>query len=627
VQGLKPAITAKTGVMLGLWGLGAGSCVLGLAAPPPHGPHHGVGEQVLDLLRVLCATALVIVLLLGPGVAWRARRGQDRMALGFLPLPGLALLAATGGLAWALAGDIEPWVTSLAVLAPVMAWLLWVLIRQPSEDLLSWEEGWVLLIVGCVLGFTIARSLWSPGPSGELYGGTVSRTLEVGNRSDSRIPFVIVQLVGHGTTPYSPLAASYFAPYDFSSRGPLEGLAAAPVVLAAGGRPPVELPNQTWAPFDRQGFMAYRLAMMAFACTAFLSLWTLVRKLGSSGAARLALLLGATTPFLVHEVWFTWPKLLASSLVILAAICIIERRPLAGGLLTGFGYLVHPVALVSLPILAMLALWPLVGARLKRPHVRSAVLVLAGAAVCVLAWRLVNGSHYTQSGFADYLAHAGFNFDPTAWEWVSFRFMSVGNTLVPLMLVFASAHDSYINVFGGISPASIHFFFQYWTGVPFGAAIVFFPLLLIALWRAARRWRWPVFVAVIAPFAAFAVYWGASKTGMLREGLQAWMLAVLAVVALEQSAEGFSWLRSAPLRAVLALRSFELLVLALGPTIATGRLIIWDFALVDIVALAAMVGFSAALAAALWRERAPEPPPEAERPQAAAPSLARSSVG
>ena len=52
MQGLKPAITGKTGVMLGLWGLGAGSCVLGLAAPPPLGPHHGVGEQALDLLRV-----------------------------------------------------------------------------------------------------------------------------------------------------------------------------------------------------------------------------------------------------------------------------------------------------------------------------------------------------------------------------------------------------------------------------------------------------------------------------------------------------------------------------------------------------------------------------------------------
>jgi hypothetical protein len=96
--------------------------------------------------------------------------------------------------------------------------------------------------------------------------------------------------------------------------------------------------------------------MMAFACTVFLSLWTLTRRLAGTPAAYLALLLAATTPFLVHEVWFTWPKLLAASFVLLAAACIIERRPVAGGLLAGIGYLAHPMALLSYPALGLLAL-------------------------------------------------------------------------------------------------------------------------------------------------------------------------------------------------------------------------------------------------------------------------------
>ena len=135
--------------------------------------------------------------------------------------------------------------------------------------------------MGCALGIAIGRALWALGPLYELYGGMVSRTLEVGGRSDSRIPFVIVQLVANGAGPFSKLAAAYLNPFDFSSRGPLAGLASTPIVLARGGRPPVDLPNQPWMPFDPQGFMAFRIAMMTFAATSLLSLWTWS---GGSGA-------------------------------------------------------------------------------------------------------------------------------------------------------------------------------------------------------------------------------------------------------------------------------------------------------------------------------------------------------
>ncbi len=93
--------------------------------------------------------------------------------------------------------------------------------------------------------------------------------------------------------------------------------------------------------------MAYRVAMMTFAATAFVALWDLTRRVAGTQAARVALVLAVTTPFLVHEIWFTWPKMLAAAFVLLAAICVLSRRPLSAGLLIGTGYLVHPSALAG----------------------------------------------------------------------------------------------------------------------------------------------------------------------------------------------------------------------------------------------------------------------------------------
>lgn len=597
--------------MLGVLALGALGCLLGLIAEPAAGIHGGIREQLLDLLHVAGTAALALALLLGPGILWRAL-GPHRPGLGFLFLPGLGLLVGLGALAWALAGASDPRGVCFAAAAPVLAALAAGLLWAPPGEIFDREERRALLVVGCVLGLAVARALWSLGPDGELYAGTISRTLEVGDRSDSRISFIVPTLAAHGAGPYGTLGAGQFSPYNFSSRGPLPGLASAPVVLLSGGRPPAGYPDQPWAPFDAQGFMAYRLAMMSFACTAFLSLWDLVRHLAGRGAAYLALLLAATTPFLVHEVWFTWPKMLAASLVLLAAICVISERPGRGGLLVGLGYLMHPVALLSLPVLGLIALWPLRGASWRRPRLREALLV-AGLAVFAIAWRLINGSHYDQSTFLNYFEQAGPVAHPPPWDWIEFRLESVANTLVPLLLIVASSSNGSINMVGGESPAVIHLFFQYWNTLPFGVAIVFFPLLLVALWRAGRRWPWPVLAAVVAPFLLFAVYWGSYSTGMMREGLQAWALTLFAVVACEQAASGFGWLRSAPVRALLALRVVEVVAVAMVPTVATrGELLSGTVTLTDAVAVAAMLAFGAALGALVWSSSRLVIPPRRE---------------
>lgn len=381
-------------------------------------------------------------------------------------------------------------------------------------------------------------------------------------------------------------------------------MASAPIVLMTGGRPPLGAPDQPWQPFDAQGFMAFRIAMIVFSCTALLSLWELVRRIGGAPAARFALLLGVSTPFLYADLWFTWPKLLAASFVLLAGLCVIERQPFRAGLLLGVGYLMHPSALIGGLAVGLLALWPLAGARLLRPRISGALLLVAGTAVSVLAWRLFNGSHFIQDSFIEYVTQAYPHYHASVGQWIEFRLATLGNTLVPGFLPLFHSDSVSINAPFATSPGVVHFFFQPWTGVPFGLGILFFPLLLVSLWRAGRRWPWPIAATVVLPLLAFAIYWGASITGLLREGMQAWVLTLIAVVALQQAAAGFPWLRSLPIRAILTLRAVEVLALAVGATLGT-----WDFNPIralfkfnDAVAVLLILFFSLLLIRTVWRD-------------------------
>jgi Dolichyl-phosphate-mannose-protein mannosyltransferase len=642
-------VSHERAVLLGMWALAVLGCFLGLVFPPPAGTNLGLAEQLLDLVRLLTSAALSIVLVLGPGLVIRIRNPRRHWELGFVPIPGMAMLVVIGCVAWVLAREIHPRIVCALALALILVWLLVSVVRA-GPDFTTSEERGALAVVAAALGIAIARSLWSLGPSGELLGGTTFRTLEVGATADSVVPYRIVQLVAHGGSPFGSVAQFYFGSYTFSSRGPLSGLASAPVVLGSGGRPPTGSWGAPWSPFDPQGFMSYRLATMTFASTALLSVWTLTRRLGGKRAARFALLLAATTPFLIHEIWFTWPKLLAASLVLLSATSLIKRRPLVAGLLLGAAYLAHPLALFSVPSLVLLAFWPLEGTRpsrplgprtvrsrgparaprirVPRPRVGPAVLMLGGLAVWLVAWRVANGSHYTQTNFLHYLTASGANNlfiadamrahglqpPPVALSaWLSDRLVLVGNTLLPLRVLLLSPHD--LNAVCGVrqlcvirSPFVVHFFLQYWVAVPFGLGIVFFPLLLQGLWRALKRCPWAVTATVIVPFVAFAIYWGDASTGLLREGLHTWVLTVLVVVALEQQRERFWWLRHPAARALLTLRSLEVLLLAMLPTIVTRhRLYEPQFPLTDVVAVVGMVAACGYLARMVWRERAPHP--------------------
>ncbi len=554
--------------MLALLALGALACLLGLADPPSNGPQATPGAELLDFVRVISTAALAVSLMFGPGVLWRAAGGKP-IGLGFLAIPGLATLVAIGGLAWVLAGNASSQTVSLACCGPLLGLIFGALISCGPEDIFDPEEQWALLITALALVIVIAKSLWSLGPAGEWFGGTISRTLNPEGRPDSRISYNVVQLIANGAHPYSASADTLFAPYNFSSRGPWPGMGTAPIVFLSGGHPPLAAAEEPWRPFDAQGFMAFRIAMITFSCTVFLALWELVKRLGGIPAARFALLLGVSTPFIFADLWFTWPKLLAATFVLLAAVLLIERRSFSSGLTLGIGFLAHPSALGGLFGLGPISLWPIRGANWKRPQILSAILLLIGTAIAVFLWRTVNGPHLLQDQFFEYIEQAYPNYHPTVAEWLRFRVHVLANTLVPLYLPLADGHNPSINTVGSISPGVVHFFFQYWITIPFAFGIAFFPMMVLSLWKALRRWTWAIIATIVLPFLAFSVYWGATSSGLLREGMQAWVLAILAVIALQQAGSGFPWFRSTPARIVLVLRAVEVLALAVGATLGT----------------------------------------------------------
>jgi hypothetical protein len=594
---------AEKAVLLAFWAAAAFACLLGLVHAPSTGVAPNTGREVGDLVRVVCTTALVITLLLGPGLLWRPLT-ERKIGLGFVPLPGFAILAVAGGLVWVLVGPLGQQAAAFLVLGPVLGLMLGALISV-EEDLLSSEERRTLLIVGLPLGIAIARSIWSYGPAGELYEATVSRTLNPEPRSDSRTSYLVAMLVANGQNPYHVTEGlNFFAPYNFSARGPLPGMMSAPLMLLTGCKPKLFSYEAPWMPFDAQGFTVYRIAMMTFSATAYLSVWQLVRRIAGAGAARFALVLAVSTPFLIDDLWFTWPKLLAASFVILGAVFMVERKPFRSGLLVGVGYLMHPSALTALFGIGPLTAWPLRKARLLRPQIRAVVYLALGVAVGVVAWRLVNIGHFQQEGFLEYVEQAYPHYHPTVWQWIQFRLATLGDTLVPFYLLAFHAHSASINVLEGVSPGVVHFFFQYWTGVPFGLGIFFFPLLLWSLYKALRRWPWPVTAAIVIPFVLFTIYWGASITGNLREGMQAWVLALIAVIALQQWASGFPWFRSILARLAITLRAVEVLAVAIGATLGTHSFnpIREHFAINDYAAFGTVVVLSLVLVGVVWRE-------------------------
>jgi hypothetical protein len=593
-------------VFLGLCAVTLMAIAIGFVKPPTAAAAApSLRGTVVAWVRLGLALASSVALVFGPGFALAClRRRPAGQLLGFLALLGPALLAAIALISWFLAQRVSPQRTSAVMLAAIVLAVGAVVATHDSHPALDRHDVRAGTIVAILLAVVAAKGVYSLGPVGELYHGLISRTLEVGDRGDSRIPYHVVQLVANGISPFTTLGQQNFLPWSFSDRGPLAGLAASPIVLVSGATVPVDPPNQPWSLFDPQGFAAYRLAMMTMAVTAVLAAYGIMRRLAGPAVALFTTILIATTPFVIHESFFTWPKLLTAGMVLLAGDLVLRRKPASSGLMIGIAYLVHPGALISVPTIGLLALlrnWRSAGSlarswRLAWPLAQIAVGVIA----FLVLWRVINGSHYTQATFLQFVRLTAGWTPVTLQTWLAERFATVVNTLVPGVMFLFFSRDIEVNAYQAMSPPIIHFFFQYWNTLPFAVGIIFYPALVVRICGNFRRHAWTMVALIVAPFILFAIYMGFSDTGLIREGLQAWLLSLLMLYGYLRFTRGpWAWEVSWPGGALMACRAAESLVMLLVPSIVTNHALIGRVS--DILPLAIMVVGMTLLGREAWR--------------------------
>jgi hypothetical protein len=546
-------------------------------------------------LTFICAAALTLL----PGLA--LRRAYPGLSFAFLPIPGTLLLALIGLAIWLRPESLSPNTVASAFTYPVLIGLFCVFRSSPLAKLTTPSERRALVIALLMAGLAVAKAGYSLGPAGDLYPNRISRTLEVGDRADSRISYHNAQLAFHRQAPYSERAQLYFSPWNFSSRGPFPGLAAATIMSLTDAKPSQGLPDNEWRPFDEQGFTAYRIAMIVMAAMSLVMFFGAIRLTLSERWALFTTAVAAITPFLIHETFFTWPKLQAAGYACAAAWLLARSHPLTSGLCLGLGYLIHPLILMSGPAFACLAVFSVHDPRRSfaadcREYVRAWLMIGLGLGVCILFWRFLNWPHFGQGIFLSYLSGS-----EKGLGWMGTRMRSIANTLIPLRLYLLDSGNPAVNAMNGVSPDVIHFFFQYWNTAPFGYGLVAGPALLYGLYHAARRQLWSFLAFAALPLFFFALFWGYNSTGMLREGLHVWVLSVIYLFALGlQSAVGQD---AAPPRWVLNLlwlRVVEILAMLVLPAALTqGEWL--RFPLNDAVMLAVMLGATLLLGRELRR--------------------------
>ncbi len=501
--------------------------------------------------QVFATLALALTLLWGPGLVWTPREaGGELRAVLVLGL-GPALLTAAGVAIWSFDGMARPHYLGFVFVAALWAAVGIRLWRRPP----SMEAGVMraIAVAALVVVATTAKATYSGGPEGELYAGTISRTLAVGDRSDARISFHVVQTAAHHFSPASLDSESYFSPWTFFSRGPLAGLAALPIALATAGPPPVAMPDQPWQPFDSTGFAAYRVVLMTLASMVIFALFAvLVPLVGETWAVVGAGLL-ALCPFGIHDILFTWPKWEATAWVLVSFLFAHRRRPVGAGLALAVGFLFHPLALLWAP---WLAIWAAArGERKAVPFLAGGLRFSAGLFLIVLPWMLAGhlaprakGSTAAgQLGFFDYFHMA----DGGAADWSSWwhsRGMNFSNTFVPFWLHFFHEDHPALNAVDGPSPPLVKFAFSWWNTLPLGIGLLVWVVAFVAVARVARRSPATVLLLLIGPALLMCAYWGAHATGLMRECGHPLLAAIIGLtcIGLAQTRGRFTALVSHP---------------------------------------------------------------------------------
>jgi hypothetical protein len=471
--------------------------------------------------QILATFALGLILLGLPGLVCARQASSPEMHAAILVAAGPLLLASIGAAAWGLGRWVSPVLsgeTGAGLAWAALGWLLW---RKPLEFAISDSLRRVLAIAALCALAAVANAAYSGGPEGELFRGEVRRTLAVGNRSDSETSYRVVQVVARGLSPFSADTAAYFAPWSFFSRGPLAGLAAAPLVFATG-KPPIGRIGASWQPFDPWGYTSYRIAMAILAALSIVALFLVLAALVDETVALLGAAAMALCPFVLHEMMFTWPKLAATAGLLIGFLLAHRKRPALSGAALALAYLFHPMALLWTP---WIGLWAIArGNRTSRSMIARgaafAIPLLAVAAPWMAAGERIQkatGSFFaSQSAFFSYFLWA--EGQPAPWAaWLHSRWMNFSNTFLPFWLHFFHEGHADLNSIYGVAGPLVKFSFSWWNTLPLGMGLLLWAICSIAIVRAWRSFPGAISVFILGPAALLCLYWGDKSTGLMRE--------------------------------------------------------------------------------------------------------------
>ena len=575
------------------------------------------GWSIPPIVTLALTLSGVIALFVTPGLVTcgllRRRRGPERNDLIWIAVLGPVVLAAVGLVAWLMGNIVSPRLLCRAAAITVMAGgLLWTL-QQPADLRLSRAERRVLVIALLLTLVAVGRSTNSLGVRGELYAGTVTRTLAADDRADTRAPFIIPIDVANRWTPFSKESLNFYKPFWFTSRGPLVGLAATPVVLtwSRTDMRTIAHMGEPFTPVDRYGYMQYRFSIILFSAAAVIPFFV---ALGATELALVGTAIYALSPFLVHEVYFTWTKQ-ATVPLMLSAFCLAAGgRYLLSGALAGLAYLAHPSAAYSVPaLLAFLvtvvppaADWQVQAGALVRPsrwwsRRKAIAAFLLGVAAATLPWVLYSYGKPNSARFLNYLFLADYHPAENVWQWVMSRVHSLASTVVPLYAYWRFHwHPSMQPIF---EPALqvVTFFTQYFYTLPAGVGFVWLVFRFRDLLHSLRRVAGFAAILIGLPAGIFWIHWGATVTGMLREGLHVPFAFLM-----------LTWVRFLPSQALSQVlihraRAIELLVFMWVPTMLShGAMVSPQLFLTDLSGL--LVSVSAVRLLTVFT-RIPEPLP------------------
>lgn len=594
-----------------------GSTSLGgwLGFSAPFAIHRDTPDLLRQMFLVFLTAVAAPLLLLAPGLLLRQKRPLPWI---WIPFIGLLALALVGLAAW-VAPSLKPTWIAKGALAPLLLYAAWRFWRLPLSRYTDRLERRSLLIVALLIAVATAKATYSIGLAGELFRGTISRTLEVGGVSDSRLSFHVIQLIAYRQKPFGDFGRNLYRSYgvwNFSHRGALASLAAAPILLAGPVKVQPLMPSRNWTVFDPEGFAAYRILMISLAACSLLSVFGLARSLLPDRWAFLAFLVAASAPFTVHEIYFTWPKLEDAAFVLLAAWLVLRGRYFAAGCAAGLGYLCHPSALLAVPSLAGIAIL-LPGAPVRLPAklslwAKRLAAMAAGLVVWLVVWWLVNRRHFSQAEFLRYIPNSDGLPSLSFAHWLKDRFDLACNTLIPLWVFLFHSRRPGLNAVDAPSPAIVHFNFQYWDALPFGAGLLYFFGLLRQFFLSWSRARPALLLVFVVPLLIYTVYWGGDNTGMLRTGLHPWFLGLMvASVVVWRRFQARSQRFAKFARWALLARALGLLFILFGAPILSQHAIVQSrFALSDISCLAVMLAGALALCAYTfrWAEQISETP-------------------